>query len=103
MNAAVRSTSTPALLSLIFGVLSWFLVPLLGAFGAIICGHMGRSEIRRNPDKLEGDGFAIAGLVLGYVHLGLIVLALVILAAVIILIFGGLAAFLAWAGFAAAA
>ena len=33
---------------------------------AIITGHMARSEIRRAPERLEGDGLALAGLILGY-------------------------------------
>ncbi len=85
-------TSTPALLSLIFGLLSWLMVPLLGAIAAIVCGHMGRSEIRKNPDTLEGDGLAIAGLILGYLQLVMAVLAVV----AVILFFGGLAAVLAF-------
>ncbi len=64
-------TSTLAVVSLVFGILSWCLLPFIGAIVAIICGHMARSEIRLAPvdARLEGDGLAIAGLVLGYVHL----------------------------------
>lgn len=92
MTTAARTTSTPALLSLIFGLLSWLMVPLIGAIAAIVCGHMGRSEIRKNPDRLEGDGLAIAGLILGYLQLVMAVLAVI----AVILFFGGLAAVLAF-------
>jgi hypothetical protein len=91
MNTAVRTTSTPALLSLIFGLMSWLMLPVLGAIAAIICGHMGRSEIRKSPDRFEGDGLAIAGLILGYLQLVMAVLAVI----VVIVVFGGLAAVLA--------
>jgi hypothetical protein len=65
------TTSTLAIVSLIFGILAWCLLPFVGAIVAIICGHMARAEIRRASvdAPLEGDGLAIAGLVLGYVQL----------------------------------
>jgi ABC-type enterochelin transport system permease subunit len=68
---AASRTSTLAVVSLVFGILSWCLLPFIGAIVAIICGHMARGEIRRAPmdARMEGDGLAIAGLVLGYVHL----------------------------------
>jgi thiol:disulfide interchange protein len=83
----VPITSSLAVVSLIFGILSWCLLPFIGAIVAIVCGHMARSEIRRAPaSSMEGDGMAIAGLVLGYVH---IVLALLIVAIVIGVLFLG--------------
>ena len=93
MNISVRTTSTTAILSLVFGVICWFALPFIGAIVAIVCGHAARGEIRRAaPGTIEGDGMAIAGLILGYCHLALI--ALVIL--VIFGIFGGLAMFGHW-------
>ncbi|MFT4179747.1 MAG: DUF4190 domain-containing protein [Thermomonas sp.] len=94
MNTTARQTSTLAVVSLIFGILGWTLVPFIGSIVAVICGHMARGEIRRSPATLEGDGLAVAGLVLGYLVIGLTVLAII----VAILFFGGLAAFLAYAG-----
>ena len=93
MNTTVRQTSALAITSLIAGILGWSLLPFLGSIAAVICGHMARSEIRRAPDRLEGDGLAIAGLVLGYASIALAVLAVV----AIVLFFGGLAALLAFA------
>jgi len=70
MNTTAPTTSTPAILSLVFGVLSWFVLPFLGAIVAIVCGHIARGEIRRAaPGTIEGDGLAIGGLILGYLHL----------------------------------
>ena len=68
-------------------------LPFLGSIAAVIFGHMARGEIRRQPDRLEGDGLAVAGLVLGYLSIALAVLVVV----AIFLLFGGLAAFLAFA------
>jgi len=86
MNATIRQTSSLAIVSLISGVLGWTLLPLLGCIVAILTGHLGRAEIRRNPDQYQGDGLAVIGLVLGYV--GIALAALAVLA--FVLFFGGL-------------
>jgi Domain of unknown function (DUF4190) len=64
------TTSSLAIVSLVFGILSWCVLPFIGAIVAVVCGHLARSEIRRSADgPMEGDGMAVAGLVLGYLHL----------------------------------
>jgi len=63
--AAVRPTSTYALVALISGILGWTLLPMLGSLVAVIFGHMARAEIRR-AHNMDGDGMALAGLILGY-------------------------------------
>ena len=85
-------TSTTAVLSLVFGILSWCVLPLVGAIVAIVTGHVARGEIRRAPPgTLEGDGMAVAGLVLGWTNLALMVLGLFL----VLFVFGGIA-WLAW-------
>jgi Domain of unknown function (DUF4190) len=64
-------TSTLAIISLISGIVSWFLIPVIGAVAAVITGHMAKNEIRKSNGMLGGNGMATAGLVLGYVQLGL--------------------------------
>lgn len=87
---SARTTSTMAIVSLVFGILSWLLLPFIGAIVAVVCGHLARSEIRRAPvgTLLEGDGMAIAGLVLGYLHLAVVVVGLFILFGVLFLSVG---------------
>jgi hypothetical protein len=82
------STNTLAIVSLVFGILAWCVLPFVGAIVAIICGHIARGEIRRASIDagIEGDGLAIAGLVLGYVQLLFCVLA--VFAVIAMLIFG---------------
>ena len=90
MNTVYVRTSSTAVVSLVFGVLTWVMLPLIGALVAIICGHIARGEIRRAaPGTLDGDGMAIAGLVLGYVHLAFLVLALML----VFFVLGGVAFF----------
>lgn len=83
----VRQTSSFAVVSLVAGILGWTLLPFLGSLAAIIFGHMARGEIRRSNGQLDGDGFAIAGLVMGWLSVAMWVLVVV----VFIVFFGGLA------------
>ena len=88
--APAPATSTLAVVSLIAGIVSWILMPFLAGLVAIACGHMARGEIRRGNGTLEGDGLAVAGLVLGWINVVLCVLTV----AAIVLFFGGLAVLL---------
>jgi hypothetical protein len=94
MNAPTRTTSTLAIVSLVSGLLGWTFVPWIGSLVAVVTGHMARAEIRREPERVEGDGMAVAGLVLGYAMLVLSVVGLLL----IVLFFGGLAALLGYLG-----
>ncbi len=60
-------TNNAAVISVVFGGLSWFALPLLGAVVAVIAGHMARAQIRRTGE--DGDGLAVAGMMLGYANL----------------------------------
>lgn len=64
-----QPNSTMAVVSLVAGITSWLALPVLGALVAIITGHMGKREIKESMGQLGGDGFATAGLVLGYLQL----------------------------------
>lgn len=77
---STATTSTLAIVSLVFGILTWAVLPFIGAIVAIVCGHLARSEIRRAPvgTVMEGNGMALAGLILGYLHLAGVLLAILI-------------------------
>jgi hypothetical protein len=55
-----------------------FLPPL--AIAAVILGHVSLSDIRRSLGRLKGRGFAITGLVLGYLELAVCSVVLIIFA-----------------------
>ncbi|MBD8879426.1 MULTISPECIES: DUF4190 domain-containing protein [Rhodanobacter] len=80
------TTSSMAIVSLVFGILAWVMLPFVGALIAVICGHLARGEIRRAPidQRMEGDGMAVAGLVLGYVQLTVSVLVVIFIIAMLI-------------------
>jgi hypothetical protein len=58
---------------------------------AVITGHMARGQIRERAGAEVGEGFALAGLILGYANLVLSCLGII----TAILIFTGLFAFAA--------
>jgi len=64
-------TSTLAIISLISGIVSWFLLPFIASIAAVITGHMAKNEIKKGNGIITGNGMATTGLILGYVQLGL--------------------------------
>jgi hypothetical protein len=87
MNTPARPTSTAAIVSLVFGILSWVLLPFVGAVVAVVAGHMARAEIRRASGAIDGDGLAVGGLVLGWLHLA----SMLLFVLAVFLFFGGVA------------
>jgi hypothetical protein len=59
-----RGTNTMAILALVF---AFVFAPL-----AILFGHIGRKQIRETGE--DGDGLALAGLIMGYIFTGIGVL-----------------------------
>jgi hypothetical protein len=56
-----------AITSFVLGLLSPICFTFLTGIPAVICGHIAWSRARRNPAQYSGAGFAVAGLILGYV------------------------------------
>jgi hypothetical protein len=67
-------TSTLAVISLIAGVAGFTLFPVAGSLIAVATGLFARREIQAAAGALQGDGLAMAGLVLGGIGIGLSVL-----------------------------
>lgn len=80
-----KRTVGQATASLVLGILSLLMGGILTAIPAVICGHIAKSKIKKDPENLEGEGQALAGLIMGYITIGLsAVVTLAILAAVAI-------------------
>jgi hypothetical protein len=75
-NAPQPKTSALAIWSVVLGSLSLGCFYLLTAIPAVIFGHMALSRIKRSGGSLVGNGWAIAGLVTGYIGILLSVVAL---------------------------
>jgi len=88
MNAPVKETSVMAIVSLVSGILGWTIAPFLGSIIAVITGHMARSDIRKNPATKDGDGLALAGLILGWVNILSWVLGIIFFGGMLLAFFG---------------
>jgi hypothetical protein len=66
---APPGTNALAIASLVCGIGQFFGFWLLGTIPAIVCGHMARRQIRRTGE--QGDGMALAGVILGWAGVGL--------------------------------
>lgn len=65
-----QQSSALAVISLIAGIASYFIVPLLGAIAAIITGNMAKKEINQSGGRITGLGMANWGVILGWVNIG---------------------------------
>jgi hypothetical protein len=63
------STSGWAIASLILAIGGWTFLPLLGAIGGVVTGHIALHEIASSDGRVQGRGFAVAGLAIGYASL----------------------------------
>lgn len=66
-------TSTMATVSLISGILGFFILPLLASIIALITGYKARQETRSVPPTASGDGMATAGIIMGWIQIALVV------------------------------
>jgi len=63
-------TDGGAIASMILGIASFVLcLSLFAGIPAIILGHISRSKIKKSMGRLQGDGLALTGLILGYISL----------------------------------
>ncbi len=65
-----------AIVSFILSMLGLLpVLPLIGSIAGIVTGVIARKEIRLQPDRYSGDGFAKAAIILGWIGIGLALLA----------------------------
>ena len=60
------STNGLAIASLILSISAFVALPLIGSIAGVVCGHIARSQLRQAPAG-EGDGLALAGLIIGWI------------------------------------
>lgn len=72
-------TSVKALLSLIFGILSYFTCPLVFGVVAWVMGASELSDIREGKSSPDNKAMAMAGMWLGIINVVLIVLTIVVI------------------------
>ncbi len=59
-----------AIVSLVAGILSWLFCPFVAGVVALICGQMARNAIRAEPNKWDGNGLALGGMIVGGINIG---------------------------------
>lgn len=64
--------------SLVLGILSVTLCGCLSGLPAVICGHIARGKIKQSGGTIGGGGFALAGLILGYLSMLITVIAVAV-------------------------
>jgi hypothetical protein len=77
--AVLQKTNGFAVVSLSMGII-WYL--WIGSILALIFGYIAKGQIDASQGQQKGRGFAIAGIVIGWVEVG--ILAIVIIAAMVI-------------------
>lgn len=75
-NQPMPQTEGTATVSLILSIAGFFVCGLLALVGAIL-GGTALKKIRANPNQLQGEGIAKAGMIIGWIVFGLQFLALV--------------------------
>ena len=75
--APKKTYSVWAIVSLVAGILNFKFAPF-GAIAALVTGYVARNEIRESNGTLEGQGMAIAGIVLGWVGLAFSIIMVVL-------------------------
>jgi len=78
-----KKTAGQAVASLVLGILSLLICGILTAIPAVICGHIAKSKIKADPENLQGDGQALAGLIMGYITIGGSILVVALMATAI--------------------
>jgi len=76
VNCSQSQTEPLAIISFVLSLCGWFGFAFFGWIPAIVCGHIARSKIRTG--NLQGDSFAVAGLVISYIGLALVAVAMVL-------------------------
>jgi MFS family permease len=70
--APAKQTEGLAIASLVLGIASFLIIPIIPAILAIVFGRRARHLIRESGK--EGRAMALAGEIIGWVHIGLVVL-----------------------------
>jgi hypothetical protein len=77
-------TAGVAIASLVCGIAGLMCFGPLGAIPAVICGHKAMSRIKASGGTLQGEGLALAGLIMGYVSIAFMVVMIPLIVAIAI-------------------
>jgi hypothetical protein len=89
-GVAVPQTSSKAIVSLVFGILGFILLPLIAGIVAVIVGYSAKGDIRKSAGALKGEDMATAGIILGWVNLGLTVIGICVGVVIVLGVMGAI-------------
>ncbi len=72
-----KPNSSLAVVSLVFGIIQFFVCPIIGGIVAIVTGHVARGRAKRSQGAEGGAGMALAGVILGYAGIALTIIVIV--------------------------
>ena len=69
-----------AVASMVLGIVAFFtsILGVIAAIIAVILGHRARAQIQASHGRLGGAGFALAGIILGWIYIGLVSLVILL-------------------------
>jgi len=70
--------------SLVLGILSVLCFSIFTGIPAVITGHIARGRAKKEPGVYGGEGFALAGLIMGYISVALSLVMIPIMAAMLL-------------------
>jgi hypothetical protein len=89
-GATVPQTSGKAIVSLVFGIVGFILLPLIAGIVAVIVGYSAKGDIRKSAGALKGEDMATAGIILGWVNLGLTVIGICVGVVIVLGVMGAI-------------
>jgi hypothetical protein len=72
-----KGNDSMAILSLVSGILGFFLLPIVGSIAAIVSGNIALNQYKELAQPNNNEGLARAGVILGWIGLGIWMLAVV--------------------------
>lgn len=84
-----EATSVWAIISLISGISNYVGLWFIGGLVAVITGYVAKNEIKKSNGRLDGEGLANAGLILGWVGIAISVLSFCLIILTVVGVIGG--------------
>jgi hypothetical protein len=78
-NIVRYPTSKLAVLSMVAGILAIWPLRIFAAIPAIVCGHVALREIKASEGRIAGKGYALFGVIAGYLSIVLFIVAIIML------------------------
>ncbi len=86
-KALEPKNSTKAIASMVCSIVGFFVCLFVGQIIGIVLGHSAKKEIEESKGKLEGMGFAKAGIIIGWIGIVLDILIIIVWTLLFVFVF----------------